>query len=75
MNSTKYMSVKTVASLLEKSAHTITLYIKNGKLRATKLGQSWRVTSNDLNDFIEKSQGDREKSGDGKSIAQTVKNN
>ena len=43
-----------VADILQLKPKTIREYIKQGKIRAYKIGKSWRVTEEDLKEFITK---------------------
>ena len=48
-----YYTVEQIAGLLNIHPKTIQRYIREGKLRAVKLGKSWRVTGHDLSTFTE----------------------
>jgi excisionase family DNA binding protein len=48
-----YYTVEQIASMLDIHPKTIQRYIREGKLRAVKLGKSWRVTGHDLSAFTE----------------------
>jgi excisionase family DNA binding protein len=52
MNNT-YYTVEQVADLLSLHPKTVQRYIREGKLRATKLGKGWRVAGHDLSVFAE----------------------
>lgn len=52
MNET-YYTVEQISELLDIHPKTIQRYIREGKLRAVKLGKSWRVTGHDLSLFTE----------------------
>ena len=43
-----------VADILQLKPKTIREYIKQGKIRAYKIGRSWRITEEDLKEFITK---------------------
>ena len=45
-------SVEKVANLLEVHQKTILRYIKEGKLKAKKVGGRWRIHGNDLSNFV-----------------------
>jgi excisionase family DNA binding protein len=45
-------SVEKVANLLEVHQKTILRYIKEGKLKANKVGGRWRIHGNDLSNFV-----------------------
>lgn len=47
-----FMNTQEVADLLGVSARTVRYWIQNKKLKAVKLG-GWRVTNEDLNEFLE----------------------
>ena len=48
-----YRSVEQISELLNIHPKTIQRYIREGKLRAVKIGKSWRVSGHDLSVFIE----------------------
>ncbi|MDE6973194.1 MAG: helix-turn-helix domain-containing protein [Lachnospiraceae bacterium] len=50
----KYYTVEQVAKLLSMHPKTIQRYIREGKLRANKIGKSWCVAGHDLSVFAEK---------------------
>jgi excisionase family DNA binding protein len=52
MNNT-YYTVEQVADLLSLHPKTVQRYIREGKLRAAKLGKGWRVAGHDLSVFAE----------------------
>jgi excisionase family DNA binding protein len=52
MNET-YYTVEQISELLDIHPKTIQRYIREGKLRAVKIGKSWRVTGHDLSLFTE----------------------
>lgn len=54
----EYYTVEQISEMLNIHPKTIQRYIRQGKLRATKVGKSWRVTGHDLSVFIE-SDGDK----------------
>jgi len=49
----KYYTVEQISGLLKIHPKTIQRYIREGKLRANKIGKSWRITGHDLSVFIE----------------------
>ncbi len=51
--SEKYYSVEQISKMLKIHQKTIQRYIREGKLRANKIGKSWRITGHDLSVFIE----------------------
>ena len=48
-----YYTVDQVAAMLAMHPKTIQRYIREGKLRAAKVGKSWRITGHDLSVFTE----------------------
>jgi excisionase family DNA binding protein len=48
-----YYTVEQVSNTLNIHPKTIQRYIREGKLRATKIGKGWRITGHDLSTFIE----------------------
>lgn len=48
-----YYTVEQISEMLDIHPKTIQRYIREGKLRATKIGKSWRVTGHDLSIFTE----------------------
>lgn len=52
MSEIKLYTIEEVADLLKLSRRTIYRYLKDGKLKANKVGQSWRITETALNEFI-----------------------
>lgn len=49
----KFYTVDQIASMLDMHPKTIRKFIREGKLRAKKVGKQWRVTGNDLSIFTE----------------------
>jgi excisionase family DNA binding protein len=49
----KYYTAEQAAELLKIHIKTIQRYIREGKLRANKVGKSWRITGHDLSVFAE----------------------
>jgi excisionase family DNA binding protein len=49
----EYFTVEQIAELLAIHPKTIQRYIREGRLRASKIGKSWRVTGHDLSLFVE----------------------
>lgn len=52
MNNTFY-SVEQISQMLNIHPKTVQRYIREGRLRAAKIGKSWRVTGHDLSVFTE----------------------
>lgn len=48
-----YYTVEQISELLHMHVKTVQRYIREGKLRAVKLGKSWRVSGHDLSVFTE----------------------
>lgn len=48
-----YYTVDEISNMLNIHPKTIQRYIREGKLRAAKIGKGWRVTGHDLSTFIE----------------------
>jgi len=46
------MTVNEVAELLKVQEETIRNWLRSGKLKGVKLGNRWRVTTNDLEKFL-----------------------
>lgn len=49
----KYYTVDQLSQMLSMHPKTIQRYIREGKLCATKLGKSWRISGHDLSRFTE----------------------
>lgn len=49
----QYYTVEQISEMLDIHPKTIQRYIREGKLRATKIGKGWRVTGHDLSVFTE----------------------
>lgn len=47
----KYYTVEQISEMLNMHTKTIQRYIREGKLKATKVGKGWRVTGHDLSVF------------------------
>jgi excisionase family DNA binding protein len=52
----KYYTAEQAADLLKMHIKTVQRYIREGKLRANKVGKSWRITGHDLSVFAEGTQ-------------------
>jgi len=48
-----YYTVDQISNMLDIHPKTIQRYIREGKLRASKIGKSWRITGHDLSAFTE----------------------
>ncbi|NLI55292.1 MAG: helix-turn-helix domain-containing protein [Clostridiales bacterium] len=49
----KYYTVEQISGLLQMHPKTVQRYIREGKLRAVKVGKGWRVSGHDLSVFTE----------------------
>ncbi len=56
-NSKHLITVSEVAERLQKSPLTITRWIKEGRIRAKKVGRSWRISESDFETFLSRSLG------------------
>lgn len=54
MEEIKVYTLEEVRDILKLTQRTLYNYIKNGDLKATKIGKYWRVQHTDLEEFIEK---------------------
>lgn len=52
MENNSFYTVEQVAELLQVHWQTVLNYIKNGKLKALRLGKGYRITKEDLDKFI-----------------------
>lgn len=52
MNNNEFLTVEQVSDLLQLHWQTVLNYIKNGKLKAVKLGKGYRIGKFDLDNFI-----------------------
>lgn len=51
--SEKYYTVEQVAKLIELHPKTIQRYIREGRIKAQKVGKEWRITGHALSTFVE----------------------
>lgn len=58
-----YYTVDQISNMLNIHPKTIQRYIREGKLRAAKIGKGWRVTGHDLSIFIENDRQEKPASG------------
>jgi excisionase family DNA binding protein len=58
-----YYTVDQVSIMLNIHPKTIQRYIREGKLRAAKVGKGWRITGHDLSTFIENDSNEKPASG------------
>ncbi len=49
----KYYTVEQISNMIDMHPKTIQRYIREGKLRAKKIGKSWRISGHDLSVFAE----------------------
>jgi excisionase family DNA binding protein len=49
-----YLKLREIAERLQVSDRTVTRWIKDGKLRAYKFANEYRITETDLKDFLER---------------------
>lgn len=63
MGKLKFYTISEVAELLKVHDRTIRRLIDNKKLKAVKIGTTWRISEDDLNEYLEsnKTKGDEEK--------------
>lgn len=52
MNTIKVYTLEEVAKILQLTRRTLYSYIKDGKLKAVKIGKYWRVSEEILQQFI-----------------------
>lgn len=58
-----YYTVDQISDMLNIHPKTIQRYIREGKLRAAKIGKGWRVNGHDLSTFIENDSNEKSDSG------------
>ena len=49
----KFYTLKEVEQILKISPRTMHNYIKDGKIKAFKVGQNWKISEEDLQKFID----------------------
>ena len=54
MENNEFLTVEQVAELLQIHWQTVLNYIKNGQLKAVKLGKGYRISKEELDIFIQK---------------------
>lgn len=52
MTQMKVYTIDEVTTILQVTRRTIYSYIKSGKLKAVKIGKEWRVTQDNLEEFL-----------------------
>lgn len=50
----KVYTLEEIAELLHITRRTLYTYVKEGKLKAVKVGKYWRVTEKNLEEFLER---------------------
>lgn len=53
-NELKVYTLEEIAELLHITRRTLYTYVKEGKLKAVKVGKYWRVTEKTLEEFLNK---------------------
>ncbi|MGX9755394.1 helix-turn-helix domain-containing protein [Clostridioides difficile] len=61
----KFYTIDQVANILEMHHKTIRKFIKDGKLKANKVGKQWRVSQEDLNSFMDVKSENKDKGDNG----------
>jgi excisionase family DNA binding protein len=56
MENKEFYTVEQVAELLKVHWQTVLNYIKNGKLKAVKLGKGYRISKAAFNEFVKENQ-------------------
>src|SRR6056297_521017 len=59
----EYYTVQQIAQLLDLHEKTIQRYIREGKIKAQKMGKSWRVTKENLDEFTGIAEDEDDESG------------
>lgn len=49
----KLYDIKEVAKILDISTRTVSSYIKDGKIKAMKIGGKWKIKEDDLKKYLE----------------------
>lgn len=58
MTEKKVYTVDELVQMLQVTSRTIYSYIRNGKLKAVKMGKYWRITDKALEEFLSKGTGE-----------------
>ena len=53
----EFLTPREVAESLKVSTQTVKVWIKGEKLKAVKVGHSWRIRKTDLDEFLKKGEG------------------
>ena len=48
----KLLTAQEAADILKVHLRTVYIYLRSGELRAAKIGDSWRIRQEDLDEFI-----------------------
>lgn len=67
----KFYTVDDISNMLGMHQKTIQRYIREGKLRAVKVGKAWRISGHDLSRFMESNKKFEDKDGKEKKILVT----
>ena len=54
MEAPKVYTIEEVAEILHMTRRSIYSYVKEGKLKAVKMGRFWRVSQKNLEEFIDR---------------------
>lgn len=65
----KYYTAEQAAEMMKMHIKTVQRYIREGRLRANKVGKSWRITGHDLSVFLE---GERDEENAGHAMESRV---
>ena len=58
MINNKLLTPTDVANHLQVNERTVTLWLRRGHLRGFKVGKEWRISTSDLDNFLEQSAND-----------------
>lgn len=53
-NELKVYSLEEIAEIIGVTKRTMYTYVKDGKLKAVKIGKNWRVSYENLKEFLDK---------------------
>lgn len=53
MTTPKVYTPEQVSEILQITRDSVYLYLRSGKLKASRIGRFWRISEKNLNDFIE----------------------
>jgi len=57
----RWLTAQQVAEILQVKDYTVTRWIREGELRAHKLGRVWRISEEQYQEFIERKEAESEK--------------